>query len=131
MHSSRMRTTHMLTVWGGGGVSAQPRGRVCIGGESASRGSASGGSASKGVFIRGRGLPNPGGGLHPGGLLNPGGLHPGGSASRWVCIQGSCPTPEGLPNPGPSACRGGVCIWGWSAQRGWVDRPPSPGEQND
>ena len=123
MHSSRMRTARLLTVWGG---SVQPGGStsrgVCL--------------TLEGVCIQ-EGLPNPGGSASKGVCPTPGGLHP-----RGVCPtlgglhpMGVCPIQGGM-HPGKSAQPQGVCIGGGvcptpggSASRGRLGRPPC--EHND
>ena len=92
MHSSRMRTAYLLTVSGGGGGSAQPRGfcptlgSAQPGGSAQPRGSLlnPGGSASGGgsAQSRGKGSAQPWRDLHPGGSAQSrGSAQPGGSAS--------------------------------------------------
>ena len=90
IHSSRMRTTHLLTIWEGGRVYI--RGvrirEIC---PTLGVLSKPGWSASKGG-----GLPNFGG-LHPRGSAQSGrGLHPGGSAQPWRGLH-----PGGLGRPPP------------------------------
>ena len=70
MHSSRMRTARLLTVWGG----VCPTQGVCI---QEGLANPKGVCPTPGVCIQG-GLPNLEG-LHTGGVCpTPGGLHPGG-----------------------------------------------------
>ena len=103
MHSSRMRTAHLLTVWGGG--SAQPRGCVSS--------AQPGGALPMGVCIGGGLSPTQGDCPTLGVSEFGGSAQPGVSASRGtggVCIQGVCPTQGGSTLEG--VCLGGLCIWG-------------------